>query len=595
MALSQDRYISIKSTNVGDSAVQQRELGGLAFTLGKGWKKTDEPWDDGMKVIIYGATQARNYFVDGSAEIEEAERYFSYISPSGTAPSSLTYVKMSVKAAESADEYAVVASFSKMTSSEIKEVSVTKSDFLTKIGKPKNATYSFEYQNTSWTYGGNNINLSDYGITVTCDPTSGTPASGDVIKVVVSNQLVYMDLGVKSELIPATESTLTGHSVNPTVCTSKVGTDGGTYSFKYQGDSWKYNSNPVEIAEYGISISGVPSDNDEIKVVVRKSGWYKIGGESAAVANPIVETPNAALHRVNADSNNFGSYNFIDLDQFTCGQFKDVAISNCGFNYKYHFCVACVDGQTTDAGDDVKMNKVSTASFKAYLKAKAGEVDEEFVSDDGIKGTAVINGCDVFSATMPMATFASTDYSGVNTPTNFMLKQFAGETPTVTSDDVADQFDKANINYYGLVQVNGQRKSFFQTGVNSDGESMAVYCNEIWLKSVISTAIMNLFLTTEKIPANADGELMIYGILMSAAEQGVRNGMILRGKRLTDEQKVKVYQLTGNSEAWFTVQDTGYVGSVEIRQKDKKYVAYYKLIYSKGDAICKVEGSDILI
>ena len=66
-------------------------------------------------------------------------------------------------------------------------------------------------------------------------------------------------------------------------------------------------------------------------------------------------------------------------------------------------------------------------------------------------------------------------------------------------------------------------------------------------------------------------------------------------RKITDEQKVKVYQLTGNSEAWFTVQDTGYVGSVEIRQKDKKYVAYYKLIYSKGDAICKVEGSDILI
>ena len=522
MALSQDRYISIKSTNVGDSAVQQRELGGLAFTLGKGWKKTDEPWDDGMKVIIYGATQARNYFVDGSAEIEEADRYFSYISPSGTAPSSLTYVKMSVKAAEGDGGYAVVASFSKMTSSKIKEVSVTESDFLTKIGKPKNATYSFEYQNTSWTYGGNNINLSDYGITVTCDPTSGTPASGDVIKVVVSNQLV-----------------------------------------------WK------------------KSDSTE--------GWYKIDDASTQVSSPIVETPNEALHRVNADSNNFGSYNFIDLDQFTCGQFKDVAISNCGFNYKYHFCVACVDGQTTDAGDDVKMDKVSTASFKVYLKAKAGEVDEEFVSDDGIKGTAVINGCDVFSATMPMAIFASTDYNGVNTSTNFIFKQFSGETPTVTSDDVADQFDKANINYYGLVQVNGQRKSFFQTGVNSDGESMAVYCNEIWLKSVISTAIMNLFLTTEKIPANADGELMIYGILMSAAEQGVRNGMILRGKRLTDEQKVKVYQLTGNSEAWFTVQDTGYVGSVEIRQKDKKYIAYYKLIYSKGDAICKVEGSDILI
>lgn len=519
MALSQDRYISIKSTNVGDSAVQQRELGGLAFTIGKGWKKTDEPWDDGMKVIIYGATQARNYFVDGSAEIKEAERYFSYISPSGTTPSSLTYVKMSVKAladGRTDPYYAVVCTPIKVSSSSITGVTVNAETFLGKMGK-KNAVYSFEYQNTSWTYGGKAISETDYGISVT-----GTPASGDVIKAVVSDQLV-----------------------------------------------WK------------------KTDSAE--------GWYKLDDQTTAVSNPLIESPNAALHRVNEDSNNFGSYNFIDLDQFTCGQFKEVAISNCGFNYKYHFCVACVDGQTTVAGDGVKMDKVSTASFKAYLKAKAGEVDEEFVSDDGIKGTAVINGCDVFSATMPMAIFASTDYNGVNTSTNFMFKQFSGETPTVTSDDVADQFDKANINYYGLVQVNGQRKSFFQTGVNSDGESMAVYCNEIWLKSVISTDIMNLFLTVEQIPASADGESMIYGVLMSAAERGVKNGMITKRKPLTDAQKAAIYRLTGNADAWFTVYNSGYIGTVEIRQKDKKYIAYYKLIYSKGDSICKVEGSDILI
>lgn len=538
MALSQDRYISIKSTNVGDSAVTQRELGGLAFTLGKGWKNVNEPWDDGKKVVIYGVSQARNYFLDGSDEIKEAERYFSYISPSGTAPSSLTYVKMRVVAQEEGStdpHYAVVCTTSKVSSSSITGVKVNAEIFIGKMGK-KNAVYSFEYQNTSWTYGGNAISLADYGISVMGSSSTGgvinqpndgnsatgTPASGDIIQVVVSDQLVWKKDGLKE-------------------------------------------------------------------------GWYKLDDSSNAVANPLIETPNAVLHRTNADCNNFGSFNFIDLGEFTCGQFKDVAISNCGLNYKYLFCVACLDGQTTGAADAVKMDKVSTASFKAYLKAKAGEVDEEFVSDDGIKGTAVINGCDVFSATMPMAIFASTDYNGVNTSTNFMFKQFPGETPTVTSDDVADQFDKANINYYGLAQVNGQRKSFFQTGVNSDGESMSVYCNEIWLKSVISTDIMNLFLTVEQIPATADGESMIYSVLMSAAERGVRNGMITKSKPLTDAQKAAIYRLTGNADAWFVVYNSGYIGTVEIRQKDKKYIAYYKLIYSKGDSICKVEGSDILI
>ena len=80
-----------------------------------------------------------------------------------------------------------------------------------------------------------------------------------------------------------------------------------------------------------------------------------------------------------------------------------------------------------------------------------------------------------------------------------------------------------------------------------------------------------------------------------AAAQGIQNGVIELGKTLTNAQKTKIFQLTGDSEAWFTVQESGYTISVEIRQDGSEYKAYYKLIYSKGDAICYVEGSDILI
>lgn len=404
MAISQERYVKIRSTNIGDPAVSNRELGGLIFTKGAGWKNSD-PWDSDTMIKCYSAEQLKSDFRSDSDEMVAAIRYFSYVSPSGSAPSSLTFVKMG------------------------------------------------------------------------------------------------------------------------------------------EGE------NPVD-----------------------------------------------AIQRIDTDTNNFGSFEFLDLGDYTCKQFRDVAIYNAGKNYKYLFSVTCLDSATAvTATDSTKMDAVKTVAFKDYLTA--GEVEEEFKTDDGIKGTVVINGADKHSALMPMAISASIDYDGVNTVPSFMFKQFPGESPTVKDDTTADAFDSKNINYYGLVQVNGQRKAFFQTGVNSDGEDTAVYFNELWLKSTISTAVMNMFLGVEKIPANDDGALMVYGILMSAAEQGVRNGMILKGKALTEEQKAKIYSLTKDSEAWFTVQNSGYIGSVEVRQDNdtKKYIAYYKLIYSKGDSIRKVEGSDILV
>ena len=57
----------------------------------------------------------------------------------------------------------------------------------------------------------------------------------------------------------------------------------GTYVFTYHSNSWQINSNDVDLADYGIVATGVPSNNDTIQVVWTASSWVEY-------LNPIVAT-----------------------------------------------------------------------------------------------------------------------------------------------------------------------------------------------------------------------------------------------------------------------------------------------------------------
>lgn len=398
MALPQDRYVKIISTNAGDPAITNRDLGALLFTKGvDGWKESAGEFATGKMVVTHSLDQVAKYWESDSKEYKFAARYFGYVSPSATAPVTLSFTK-----------------------------------------------------------------------------------------------------------------------------------------------------------------------------------W----GEDS-------EKPVEAFNRINDATNNFGSFAFAESD-ITLAQVKDVAMANVGYNYRYLYSVSAgtKDKATTEVETDA-LSAVSAKQVAHFLGSVNGTCCTQ--GEESAESIALT------AAAMPMAIFGATNYDGVNTATYFMFKQFDGEAATVEDSATADELDNLNCNYNGLVQVNGQRRAFYQRGRNLDGENTAVYCNEIWLKARISTDIMNLFLGTERIPANEDGELMLYGVISSAAAQGIQNGVIELGKTLTNAQKTKIFQLTGDSEAWFTVQESGYTISVEIRQDGSEYKAYYKLIYSKGDAICYVEGSDILI
>ena len=426
MAIAQDRYVKITSTNINDSAVADRDLGGLVFTKTANIFVYDEATDSwksdafaqDMFLECYNASQVANRFGSGSDEYEFALEYFSYLSPSGRAPTKLTFV---------------------------------------------------------------NIGASD--------------------------------------------------------------------------------------------------------------------------------TPAEAIERVNKDSNNFGSFCYLQGGDYTCEQMKEVIALNDGYNYKYLFSLAFPfaagdDDSSSDESEatgDIPIKEATATAFQKYL---AGQSDTPTytgyclslgrVKDE--EGKAVNFN---YAAMMPMTIFASTDYNRANTATFFMFKQFDTQLATVSNDDAADVYDGLFINYVGLVQINGRRRSFYQRGVNGNGEGTAIYCNEIWLKSRIATDILDLMLSVEKIPANEDGELIISNLISADAELGINNGVIERNKTLTADQRRKVYNLTQDNEAYRVIEQSGYYLEVTIekgtRFNTEEYKAVYRLVYAKGDAICAVEGTHFLV
>lgn len=325
---------------------------------------------------------------------------------------------------------------------------------------------------------------------------------------------------------------------------------------------------------------GAPESMLVWKTVSGVAGWYDSG--DTLVENPIVEGAAAVLARVAAGTSNFGSFTFIDGD-YLCEDIKAAAVLNAGFNDRYLFALATNADASSAASDSLPLKDATAATLASYV----GEAS----------GFCLLKGKNLLSAHMPMVVFAATNYNTANAAPNQMYRVFAGEEPVVFTEDEANLLDSLNVNYYALVQTGGNTRAFYQRGRNSDGEDTAVYCNEVWLKSHISAEIFDLQLTINRIPANSDGAAMISSIVTAAGVLGVTNGAIEPGKTLDDQQRIRIQQLTGSTDAWMIVRTVGYYVVVVVVKdpETKDYKAVYRLVYAKGDSIKFVEGTHTLI
>lgn len=284
------------------------------------------------------------------------------------------------------------------------------------------------------------------------------------------------------------------------------------------------------------------------------------------------ESPVECMNRTTGISDNYGSFAF--LQDLSSSDIQAVAEWNAGKNVMFMFS-----------------EQVSSSNYQDIQSAVSGK--------DGIALTYDTNSA--FAKFMPMSLLATTAYnSGRSAVKNYMYQMFDGEQPSVSTDALSKSLDALKINYFGSTSQAGSTIAFYQDGVLQGSISdMGVYCNEIWLKDAIKVEFMNLLTGLEQIPANDEGRGLARGCLQGVIDEALVNGVIMAGKSLTKAQQAYITNLTNDIDAWRDVENLGYWLDVQIQQyvenEITKYKVNYLLVYSKGDSIRKVEGTDILI
>lgn len=305
----------------------------------------------------------------------------------------------------------------------------------------------------------------------------------------------------------------------------------------------------------------------------------KIGWGPSAVFSPGVAVTSITDTLTNSagGSSNFGSFLIMD-SAITTAAVIEAATWNAARNVEYMFCARCDD-----------TNRVALGA--ALI---------------GIGGTALTYApvATEFDAMAPMIVLAATDYTKRNAVQNFMFQQFDGLTAKVSTDALAADLDLVRINYYGVTQTAGQLISFYQRGVLGGGATDPVdqntYANEMWLKDAARANLVSLLLSLPRVPANAEGRAQVMAILQDVIDRALFNGVISVDKPLTTVQKLYIGQQTGDDLAWHQVQNAGYwldasVESYVTTDSRTEWKIVYTLIYSKDDAVRKVEGTHVLI
>lgn len=302
-------------------------------------------------------------------------------------------------------------------------------------------------------------------------------------------------------------------------------------------------------------------------------GWSGAG----AILSPgsDIQTISEALDTSENASTNFGSFAFAET--LSTSELTEAGAWNNARNIEYMFCA--------------RVPAADAAVISAALIGFSGS------------GMTLAGAAAEYPELVPMIIMAATNYARANAATNYMFKQFA-LTPTVDETGASNTYDALRINYYGQTQTAGQKLAFYQRGLLTGGATAAVdmnvYANEVWLKDAARAAMLAMLLSASRVPANAAGRAQVQSVLQAVIDRALFNGVISVDKPLSAAQRAAVVQLTGDERAWQQVQSSGYWFDCIIEPYTgpggtTEYRAVYLLVYSKDDAIRKVEGSHVLI
>lgn len=306
------------------------------------------------------------------------------------------------------------------------------------------------------------------------------------------------------------------------------------------------------------------------------------------------ESPSKAFKRVNAITNMFGSFVFLSI----AGGGESSSDSALGVGS---------DKDIQDLKELAQEVALLDTKYLMVVNRKRGSLSPKIVAKEckenfaDIKGVVYVSGATDKSGYMPMAILGSTDYTDGQV-VNFMFKQFDTEVPTVFDDDSYNDFDEANVTFYGRTQTNGQTLDFYQRGFNTDGTDTAVYCNEMWFKAACETALMNMLVSRERLPADALGVDLVKLEVVECCSDAISNGMFMQ-KELTAKDIRVIREIIISSGG----TDTD-VGSVEADISTKGYSVYayldtsknekmikYFVFYGTADSVRYIKGNNILL
>lgn len=363
--------------------------------------------------------------------------------------------------------------------------------------------------------------------------------------------------------------------VNAMLTSATVTFNTNTNQFVISGSSTAAGSGKLSV-----QASGLAGDLSQLL------GWAT--GQQVEVPGQAADQPYQAVAASADISNNFGSFIFAG-NRLTNAQVAAVAEWNDVQNNQYLYSVPSFMSNMALLynGDGTAVNPACSGYSGLSLNALSDSAPNDYIEQS------------------PCEILAATDFNQPAANQNYMFYQFPKRNVVVTDDTVADSMDKLRANYIGLTQSAGQPLSFYQRGILCGGDQAAVdtniYANEIWVKSTITAQILSLLLSVGAVPTNDQGASMILAVIQPVLNQALVNGVFSAGKILTPVQQVYIGQVSGDPLAWRQVQTLGYwinitfVSYTNTNTGLTEWKAVYKLIYSKGDAIRFVEGSDVLI
>lgn len=342
---------------------------------------------------------------------------------------------------------------------------------------------------------------------------------------------------------------------------------GATVAYNATRKSFDFTSGATGAAAISVAAPGSGTN------LLTPLGWNTLSTivSDGADAQTVTDVLNVSTEA----NNNFGSFLF--QPELSLDEVVEAATWNAAQNVLYMYAVPVVK-----------------ASASAYFDALAGFA--------GV-GVTVNETAGEYAEMVPMMILAATDFTKRNSVQNYMFQLF-NLTPSVTTTSESDTLDDVRANYYGRTQTAGQNIEFYQRGVLMGGATapvdMNVYANEQWLKDAASAAILELLLSLSRVSANAKGRVQLLAQIQQVVDQAVFNGTISLGKPFTNTQKVYITEVTGDPEAWRQVQGIGYwidcVMQPYVTEDSRtEWKAVYTLVYSKDDAIRKVEGTHTLI